>query len=624
LRRDRALVVALVLVILSASLGYTATVVAGARALRTRNALERNQATARLCARLLDEQCASALAVLRTIARQPVIEARLRRRDRAQLRQDLQDAVELVPDLRLAALYDPNGRLLLGYPAGISLPAAVGGAVWFRRVKASAGRPVISEVVTVPGGGGGGAGEVLTMAVPVAARHGDDLADDRPAGYLLAYYRLGDIYSWLRQFHLSGSTVQIVGGDGDVIASSGGPPGVGERLPASASLDHARRGGYGGRLEAASAVSLDPRDGGKGDEAEVVVVGYARAERTGWVLLVSQPTESAYAPSDFLLRRLSLLTLPLVALLGGTAWLLVGLYHRQERLADTLAERNERLRQADRAKSDLLANVSHDLKTPIASMQLSVSGLLDVSTSEVTTEVTTPGRTEVASQERAQVQECLALVSRELDELAARVRNLLDMTRLEAGGPPPVREPCDLSDIVASALERLRFLLHGRAVDARFPPEPLLVECDQNQMETVVMNLLENAHKYSPPGTPLHLWGEADGNTVVLRVRDEGPGIAPAERERVFEKFYRSVTRHAAGGTGLGLAICRSVVETHGGRITVVGAGGGDTGAVGAEFVVTLPRIADEGADLNMPQPGARPGERPGSVPDAAGSGATA
>jgi two-component system sensor histidine kinase KdpD len=206
-------------------------------------------------------------------------------------------------------------------------------------------------------------------------------------------------------------------------------------------------------------------------------------------------------------------------------------------------------------------------------MQLSVSGVLD--------------RGPVI--DHGQTTECLTLVSQELDELEGRVRNLLDMSRLDAGSAPVWREPCDLIDIAASAMERLRHLLQDRTVQARFPLEPMMVDCDQTQMETVLINLLENAVKYSAAGSALQLRGEFEGAFATVYIRDHGQGVPESERDHIFKKFYRSGSHPHVGGTGLGLAICRTIIEAHGGTISMISPPGG-----GAEFQIRLPRIPEE------------------------------
>jgi two-component system sensor histidine kinase KdpD len=269
---------------------------------------------------------------------------------------------------------------------------------------------------------------------------------------------------------------------------------------------------------------------------------------------------------------------PLVVLLLAVV-LLNRRWREQEDSTQRLADQNEQLRAVDKAKSDFLANVSHDLRTPLANVQMLLSGLLDTNSAVLTPE---------------QIRETVHLASQEVEQLGLRVHNLLEMSRIEARAYPLHRQPCDLTDLVGGALERLESALRERPMDARFPPEPLLVECDPDQIESVIVNLLENALKYSPPGSPLHLRGWRRGHSVLFALRDEGPGIFPGDEKRVFQKFYRAAgARALAGGTGLGLAICKALVGSHGGDIRVHNVAGG-----GAEFVFSLPALGPNGEAL--------------------------
>jgi two-component system sensor histidine kinase KdpD len=224
----------------------------------------------------------------------------------------------------------------------------------------------------------------------------------------------------------------------------------------------------------------------------------------------------------------------------------------------------------DRAKSDFLANVSHDLRTPLASIQVSLSSLLDPS----------------VSLSEGHARECLHVATEELEQLNTRVRNLLEMSRIEAQAYPLHRTPSDLTDIVAGALERLEPVTRGRPIRADFPPTPLMVDCDPAQIETVILNLVENAVKYSPAGSALHLRGEHRYNSALLFVADEGAGIPRGDAERVFQKFYRGPAHQSIGGTGLGLAICKAIIVAHGGSIAVRNVPG-----AGAEFGFSLPTL---------------------------------
>jgi signal transduction histidine kinase len=311
---------------------------------------------------------------------------------------------------------------------------------------------------------------------------------------------------------------------------------------------------------------LAPNPAGTGK----ALVGYAFASIPGWAVLTVQPSGAALAATNYLARRMSLLVIPILTLIAAGGWALASLYQRQEKMAQLLAEQNERLRAADHAKSDFLANVSHDLRTPLASMQLLISAYLDAT----------------IAWDTEQIRGCLRLTSAEIDNLTARVRNLLEIARIEEDALALYKEPSDLTDIVGAALERLKPMTCDRHIEVDFPPVPLLVECDQAQIETVLLNLLENALKYSPPETPLCLRGESRAGSVFFTVRDQGPGLKPSDEARVFERFYRAPTGRSARGTGLGLPICKAIIEAHGGAIGVQSAPGG-----GAEFWFSLPAL---------------------------------
>lgn len=303
-------------------------------------------------------------------------------------------------------------------------------------------------------------------------------------------------------------------------------------------------------------------------ETPRMLVGYSVIGRTGHIAAVLLPSDTALAPERHLMRRITYVLVPGVLLVLGAAWVLASYTYKQRKLAGQLAEHNARLREADQAKSDFLANVSHDLRTPLAGLRLALSGMLDP---------------EVKWSDR-DVRDFLQAASEQVDQLGARVRNLLDMARIESSSQPAHKETCDLTDIVSSVIERMGPLLRGRRVVSDFPAEPLFVECDQVQIATVILNLLENGVKYSPEGSPLYIKGELTRPCVTFSVSDTGPGVAPEDADRVFAKFYRSPAVASIGGTGLGLAICRSIVQEHGGKIGLRPSPRG-----GSEFWFTLP-----------------------------------
>lgn len=237
-----------------------------------------------------------------------------------------------------------------------------------------------------------------------------------------------------------------------------------------------------------------------------------------------------------------------------------------------LAAEGEEARMAmerERLRSALLSSVSHDLRTPLAAIEGAASTLLD----------------ESAALERETRRDLLETIHEEAQRLHRRVRDLLDMTRLESGSVTLDVEWQSLEEIVGSALNRAGRVLGERGVSIDLPPSLPLVPCDAVLLEQVLVNLLENASKYSGPGGPIEVMAREAPREVVLTVADHGPGIAAGEEEHIFEKFYRSSSSRGADGVGLGLAICRAIVTAHGGRIWALNREGG-----GAAFHVSLPR----------------------------------
>jgi two-component system sensor histidine kinase KdpD len=218
-------------------------------------------------------------------------------------------------------------------------------------------------------------------------------------------------------------------------------------------------------------------------------------------------------------------------------------------------------------RSSLLSAVSHDLRTPLAAITGAASTLRD-------------GSTRVTDEQRV---ELLTAISEEAERLERLVANLLEMTQVESGTLRVRREWVPMEELVGSALTRLENALAGRAVRVTLTPDLPLVLVDPVLFQQVLVNLLENAVKYTPAGSDIEIEGRERDGAITIEVRDHGPGIAPGDEGRVFEKFYRGAHAGAAGA-GLGLAICRGIVEAHGGSIGVENRAGG-----GAVFRVTLP-----------------------------------
>ncbi len=234
-----------------------------------------------------------------------------------------------------------------------------------------------------------------------------------------------------------------------------------------------------------------------------------------------------------------------------------------------LAEEAQRARveaEAERLRGTLLSSVSHDLRTPLAAIAGSTETLLQ----------------DDAALDPQTRRELLESIASEAHRLGRLVANLLDMTRFEAGGVRVDKEWQSLEELIGAALGRLDPLLADRAVAARIAPELPLVACDGVLIEQVLTNLIENAARHTPAGTPIDLAAGPAGAEVVVEVADRGPGLVAGDEERVFDKFYRRAPGQA--GTGLGLAICRAIVEAHGGRIEAENRPGG-----GAVFRFSLP-----------------------------------
>ena len=221
--------------------------------------------------------------------------------------------------------------------------------------------------------------------------------------------------------------------------------------------------------------------------------------------------------------------------------------------------------ETEQMRSSLLSSVSHDLRTPLAVMTGAASSLLEDA-------IDAPTRRELTE-----------TILQEALRLNRLVRNLLDMTRLEAGAVQVKKEWQPLEEVVGSALTRMEDALSGREVRTDLPADLPLVPLDAVLIQQVFVNLLENAVKYTPAGSPLEIRAWAREGGVELVVADRGPGIPPGEEARIFDKFYR-VAGGQGGGVGLGLAICRGIVMAHGGQLFVVDRAGG-----GAEFHFRLP-----------------------------------
>lgn len=374
----------------------------------------------------------------------------------------------------------------------------------------------------------------------------------------------------------------VRGGRAVVRAVAGLPPPPGEQTQSewmAAPSDSATATGPGRRWVRVH----DPRQrAARGAPHRATFVPLKVANRTVGVLRLAQAPDAAEWPAED--ARLVAAAADQIALAVERARL------RQEATAA------EVLRQTDEARKALLASVSHDLRTPLASIKASAGSLLqdDVRWTE---------------EERRGF---ATAIEQESDRLNRLVSNLLDMSRIEAGALRPDRDWYPLDAVVDDVVGRLHSALAGHHVvmdvPDTLPPLPL----DYVQVGEVFANLLENAVKYTPPGSTIRITARQEQDALGVTLEDDGPGIPPAALPHVFDKFYRVSGGDTARtmGTGLGLSVVRGIVEGHGGTVTAVSPPPGRPR--GAAFRFTLP-LAVPGAPppLDVRPPAAAPDPDP-------------
>jgi len=234
------------------------------------------------------------------------------------------------------------------------------------------------------------------------------------------------------------------------------------------------------------------------------------------------------------------------------------------------AEQAQILQARENLERALLNSISHDLRTPL----VSVTGVLS-SLKEEGTHLSDHARREL-----------LESACSEAERLNRFVGNLLDMTRIEAGAIRLNVELCDVQDLVGCALAATEQRLGNRSVEIRLADDVPLVSIDLVLMTQVLVNLLDNAHKYASAESSIEISASTDNGWLLLEVSDRGPGVPEQDLKRVFDKFYRIPIPEGAGGTGLGLSICKGIVEAHGGKIIAENRTGG-----GLRIVIRLPLV---------------------------------
>jgi two-component system sensor histidine kinase KdpD len=233
------------------------------------------------------------------------------------------------------------------------------------------------------------------------------------------------------------------------------------------------------------------------------------------------------------------------------------------------ARQVELLQATERLQNALLNSISHDLRTPLVTITGALSSLDDH-----TTTLSDESRRSLIESARE-----------ESDRLNRLVSNLLDMSRLESGALRVVREPADMQDLIGAALGQIEYRLGSRDARVEIPDDLPPVPLDYVLIVHALVNLLDNALKYSDEGSPLEIHARVESREIKIAVLDRGMGIPAGDLARVFDKFYRVKRSEHISGTGLGLAISKGIVEAHGGRIWAENRPGG--GAV-ISFVLPL------------------------------------
>jgi two-component system sensor histidine kinase KdpD len=224
--------------------------------------------------------------------------------------------------------------------------------------------------------------------------------------------------------------------------------------------------------------------------------------------------------------------------------------------------------ESERLRNSLLSAISHDLRTPLASLVALADSM----------NLTQPP----PSGAQLPIVQAMRDAAMRMNSL---VNKLLDMARLQSGQVQLNRQWQPLEEVVGSALKAMGGALAGRSLRVALPSELPLLHIDAGLIERVLCNLLENALKYTPPGSPIEIGAASAGDVVQVSVDDRGPGLPKGREQAIFEKFERGTKESATSGVGLGLAICRAIVEAHGGTIC------GETRAEGgARFSFSLPR----------------------------------
>lgn len=269
--------------------------------------------------------------------------------------------------------------------------------------------------------------------------------------------------------------------------------------------------------------------------------------------------------------------------------------YQELKFAFERASEAEALRKSEKLKTALLDAVTHDLRTPLTSIKASITTLLDEVRSR------SPDRQTVALDPESRL-EMMEVIDEESDRLNQFIGSLIELARIESGELQLRRQWGTVEEITSAALLRAEPITQGREVIIDIEPELPIVRVDERAVSEVVYTLIDNATKYSPAGTAIHITADRfDEQMIRMSVEDRGPGIPVELRERVFDKFYRAArdgdvrTPHSSG-TGMGLAIAKGIVEAHEGKIWIESG----AGAHGTKVIFTLPIGDEDGVDEDL------------------------
>jgi two-component system phosphate regulon sensor histidine kinase PhoR len=248
---------------------------------------------------------------------------------------------------------------------------------------------------------------------------------------------------------------------------------------------------------------------------------------------------------------------------------LIAIPDRQTRGTLLLVQDLTRVRRLETVRRDFVSNLSHELRTPLASLKALTETLR-----------------EGALEDPPAARRFIERIETEVDALTQMATELLELSRIESGQVPLEIRPVSAGNLITSGAERMRAQAEraGLRLQVSLPAEPCSVLADLPRLEQVLVNLVHNAIKFTPPGGEVSLSARPEGQFVCFSVQDSGAGIPDEDLERIFERFYKADRARSSGGTGLGLSISRHLVEAHGGRIWAESMEG-----QGSQFHFTIP-----------------------------------